>query len=246
MHLFTHASLIVLLTLLTQLGGLAWLAALIFRKRLLAFVLGYALLWAAALVMAPLFGRVPLSCTTDGPLQMRSWVFCLTNRNYMTPELRDALTDTATALNQDYPGTPLQVLDASFPFVTGFPLLPHLSHDDGEKADVALLYRRDGTYAPGFTPSPVGYFAFEPGPTHCPPVWPSLRWDLDWLQPLWPDHSLDADRTSLVLRLLARDTRITRIFIEPHLKARLGVQGGTIGFQGCRAARHDDHIHVQL
>ena len=246
MRYLAHAALITLLTLLTQLGGLAWLVALFFRKRLLAFVLGYALLWAAALVTAPLFGRVPLSCTADGPLQMRSWVFCLTNRNYMVPALRDALADTAEALNARYPGTPLQVLDAGFPFVTGFPLLPHLSHDDGQKADLAFLYRRDGVYQPGFTPSPLGYFAFEPGPTHCPPAWPSLRWDLTWLQPLWPDHSLDTDRTALALRLLTEDPRIARILIEPHLQQRLGGQNDKIRFQGCRAARHDDHIHVQL
>lgn len=246
MRFLGHATLITLLTLLTQLGGLAWALALFFRRRLLAFALGYTLLWGAALVIAPLFGRVPLSCTADGPLQMRAWVFCLANRNYMAPELRDTLADAATALNQDYPGSPLQVLDANFPFFTGFPLLPHLSHDDGEKADIAFFYRRDGAYAPGFTPSPVGYFAFEPGPTDCPPVRLSLRWDLGWLQPLWPAHGLDTDRTALVLRLLAGDARIKRIFIEPHLKARLRVQGATIGFQGCRAARHDDHIHVQL
>jgi hypothetical protein len=27
---------------------------------------------------------------------------------------------------------------------------------------------------------------------------------------------------------------------------RLGVSSPLLGFQGCRAARHDDHIHIQI
>ena len=38
-----------------------------------------------------------------------------------------------------------------------------------------------------------------------------------------------------------------KILLEPHLAHRLGVEGRpNIRFQGCRAARHDDHIHVQI
>jgi hypothetical protein len=40
--------------------------------------------------------------------------------------------------------------------------------------------------------------------------------------------------------------RAERIFIEPYLAARLGVSTPLIGFQGCRGARHDDHIHFQV
>jgi hypothetical protein len=39
---------------------------------------------------------------------------------------------------------------------------------------------------------------------------------------------------------------VERVFIEPYLAARLGVASPVLGFQGCRAARHDDHIHVQI
>ncbi len=39
---------------------------------------------------------------------------------------------------------------------------------------------------------------------------------------------------------------VEKIFVEPHLAERLGVQADTIRFQGCRAARHDDHIHMQV
>ena len=39
---------------------------------------------------------------------------------------------------------------------------------------------------------------------------------------------------------------LTRIFLEPHLVKKWGITGGVVGFQGCNAARHDDHIHLQL
>nr|WP_261337459.1 hypothetical protein [Rhizobium leguminosarum] len=39
---------------------------------------------------------------------------------------------------------------------------------------------------------------------------------------------------------------LQKIFIEPHLKNALGIADSHIRFQGCRAARHDDHIHIQV
>jgi hypothetical protein len=39
---------------------------------------------------------------------------------------------------------------------------------------------------------------------------------------------------------------LQKIFIEPHLKNALGITDGHVRFQGCRAARHDDHVHIQV
>ena len=134
-----------------------------------------------------------------------------------------------------------------FPFLSGFPLLPHLSHDDGKKADIALFYRNArGAYLPGRTRSPIGYFAFEQGPTECESRPMSLRWDLDALQPIWADWTLDESRTRHALELLSSDPRIDRLFLEPHLKDRMDITSSKVRFQGCRAARHDDHIHIQV
>lgn len=143
-------------------------------------------------------------------------------------------------------GTPTLILDAGFPFIDGLPLLPHLSHADGEAADIAFYYRNGGAYLPGATPSPIGYFAFEAGPTDCPLKWPTLRWDFPWLQGLWPAWELDEPRMRSVLRSLAADPRVGKVLLEPHLEARLGVRSAKIRFQACAAARHDDHIHIQL
>lgn len=49
-----------------------------------------------------------------------------------------------------------------------------------------------------------------------------------------------------MLNWLAADPRVGRIFVEPHLRESLGLASEKFGFQGCRAARHDDHVHFQL
>jgi len=36
------------------------------------------------------------------------------------------------------------------------------------------------------------------------------------------------------------------MLLEPPLARRLGVADTRLRFQGCRAARHDDHIHIQF
>lgn len=247
MRFILHLGAFVALTALTQIGGIAWVASLRFRSRIFAFLASYAILSALAWNLAPLLGRVPMGCGGDNPLQMQSWVYCLANRNYVVPDLAKAAEDLAIHMDQLHPGTITLALDGNFPFIAGFPLLPHLSHDDGRKLDLAFYYMdRQGDYLPGATRSPAGYFAFEDGPTHCPPQRLSLRWDLDWLQPLWPDHKAEPVRMAAMLDWLAHDQRIGRVFIEPHLLETLGATSEKFGFQGCRAARHDDHVHIQL
>jgi hypothetical protein len=177
-----HLALVILLTVLTQLGGLAWLAAMRFRRRLLAFLLAYAALWAAAHALSP---REALPCFGE-PLRMQSALYCVLNRHYVAPELASVAQDAAARLATTHPGTITLALDGSFPFLNGMPLIPHLSHDDGEKLDFAFHYTDPtGTYLPGKTRSPLGYFAFEMTPPEvCPAKTLTLRWNLGWLQPL--------------------------------------------------------------
>ncbi len=115
-----HGMIVLFLTALTQIGGLAWLLALFFRRRVLAFVAAYVALAGAALLIAPQFGRVAVTCWRDGPLQVQSWSYCLANRTYLAPELLSALEDAAEDVAAQYPGTVTQLLDAGFPFGNGF------------------------------------------------------------------------------------------------------------------------------
>ena len=241
-----HLIFTIFLTLLTQLGGLAWLFALCFRRRIFVFAVTYAALSIGALMVAPMFGREPISCISENTFRMKSALYCALNRQYVTPELEAVLQDFSTALEHEFPETTTLVLDANFPFISGFPLLPHLSHNDGRKVDLAFFYSDNGEFLPDVTRSPLGYFAFEDGPTNCPDRSLSLRWDFSWLQGVWPVYQLEPKRMKMALTLLSADERVRKVFIEPHLASRFQVQSSKIRFQGCRAARHDDHIHLQL
>lgn len=139
MRLLGHTLIVGMLTILTQLGGLAWLGALGFRRRLLAFVLLYAVIWVGAVQLAPLGGRQALPCFGE-PLQMQSPFYCVTLRHFVKPELADLAGDVAARVEAEFPGTLTLALDGGFPFFDGFPLLPHLSHSDGEKLDFAFYY----------------------------------------------------------------------------------------------------------
>ena len=59
-------------------------------------------------------------------------------------------------------------------------------------------------------------------------------------------YALEPLRLRAALELLARDSRVTRVFLEPHLVRRLGASSPKLRFQGCGAARHDDHIHIEI
>ena len=268
-QLALHAGAFLFLTLLTQIGGLAWLAAVIvvrwFRMRRLAYPAAFLAIYAglslAAASIAPVFGRVALPCFAGDQslLAMQSPLYCALNRHYVTEPMLDAANKLAMAIDRQFPGTLTQTLDGSFPFLDGFPLLPHLSHHDGNKLDLAFHYGdpSTGDYIRGKTRSPIGYWGFERPARDA--VLPCAdrndiltgRWDMAWFQMFNSVVVLDRPRTRAVLEWLVSEDHggragVTKVFVEPHLAASLGVEGDVLRFQGCRAARHDDHIHFQV
>ena len=245
--ILSHAFIFIVLTIISQIGGVAWLIALRFRLCLLVFVGVYAALSVSTIYIAPTLGRVPLPCWSDGPLQSQSVLYCVLNRHYVTPELKDVALDVANKIEASFPETKTLTLDGGFPYFASFPLLPHLSHHDGKKLDFAFYYQdAEGKYLPAKTPSPIGYFGFIQGSTECPANWITLRWDFNWLQPLLPSYQLDERRTEALIKIIADDPNVSKFLLEPYWKTRLNIQSDKIRFQGCRAARHDDHVHIQL
>ncbi|MCB9947245.1 MAG: hypothetical protein H6842_05370 [Rhodospirillaceae bacterium] len=233
----------------------AWRLAL----GLACFAVAYGVLSLAVVPpLARLGGRVPLQCFAGdaAPYQAVSPLFCAANRHYVAPEVRMMVEALAQGLAARYPGTVVQYLDAGLPFVDGFPLVPHLSHDDGGKIDLAYFYQDgDGAYVPGLHRWPIGYWAFEqplPGarlPCAGMAAGFTLRWDMGWLQPLLPAHPVDTPRMVAMLAwLLNQGTAagVRTVLLEPHLADRWQVGGAALRFQGCRAARHDDHVHVSV
>ncbi|MDX2282794.1 MAG: hypothetical protein NW241_01470 [Bacteroidia bacterium] len=264
--------LILALTVLTQTGGLVYLASWPLRiwpgKRirmplarrvwnLTAFLLLY-LLTSLLIVplAAPLAGRVPLPILERGhvePLRAYTW---LCNRHYVRPVLRDAVLGVAARLNNQYPGTQLYYLDAGFPFFDGFPLLPHLRHDDGRKLDLAFCYLdvRTGRPAAG-SPALLGYGVCEEprtGETHTARACAEAgHWQyslLGRMLPAWRKQAFqfDPERTAALVSHFAAHPDIGKIFLEPHLRTRMRLSSDKVRFHGCRAVRHDDHLHVQL
>ena len=252
--------LVLLLTAVTQIGGVAlllcipafaWAGRRLGDRRPLSWIAAcvgiYALAYLGASVatipLAGALGRAPLACGLTGEASYgpRTIWTCLLNRHYATLPSRRALQKVSAGLKE--PG--IAYLDAGFPFFDWFPMIPRLSHRDGRKIDLALVYGESRA-----TPSPIGYWDFvqpRPGdPRPCAGREGLFRWNLVWLQPLFPAAELDEPRTAELLRALIRGPNVKRIFIEPHLRRRLGVDHAKVRFQGCRAARHDDHIHVEF
>ena len=253
LRILWHGILVGLLTILTQIGGVAWLVALLLARRRSVLVFGvifaviYGATTLAARSAAPIFGRVALPCAAaQGVPGAFSWVYCAMNRVYVTPDMADILTGLAGYLDDRHPDARVKVLDAGFPFIDGFLMVPHLSHKDGRQVDLALWYQG------GAVRSPFGYWAFEtplPGASlPCAGVTGvTMRWDMAWVQPMISDAPLDTRATAAAVRWLAEALPAGgKLFLEPHLVERLSASGAKVRFQGCRAARHDDHIHIQL
>ena len=178
------------------------------------------------------------------------------NRNYVTPELKTALFEVAGEMNRKYPGTVINYLDANFPFINGFSLLPHLSHNDGKKLDISFCYSDNKTgMQTNECPSFIGYGICEEPTKKEQQMFAICKakgyWQYDLLRSVTPQNNkanflFDADRTKMLIQLFANRNSVEKIFVEPHLKIRMKLNNDKIRFQGCHAVRHDDHIHIQV
>lgn len=261
MKITAHFLLVVLLTVLTQVGGVIYLLSLLVArfirkqwrfKQFSLFVTSYGL--ATFLIVPPLasfFGREPVSHAANiAPTNYLTVVF---NRNYVKPAMNTVLLSTAKSLEAT--DIELRYLDASFPFINGFPLLPHLSHNDGEKIDLSFVYETQEQKITTQQKSRSGYGAFtEPTADEFNQIEKCVKsgyWQYGFTQYFTlgriNQHLIFSNSgTRLVVEKLLEQRAVSKIFIEPHLKTRLGLTSNRVRYHGCRAVRHDDHIHVQL
>ena len=261
-----------LLTVFTQIGGLVYLISISlhilinktvdnkYYRQITKAVVFMALYCLTTFLIVPplarLSGRVPLPFSQINHLKPLNRLTCLFNRNYVRPQLKQAAFAVAAEMNDKYPGSTLNYLDASFPFINGFPLMPHLSHNDGKKLDLAFFYIDNKTnLETDKAPSPIGYgISEEPRAGEINTTQACLikgYWQYSFLTKMVPqgnkvNFTFDSLRTKALVTLFASQNVINKIFIEPHLKNRLGIKTPKLRFHGCRAVRHDDHIHVQL
>jgi hypothetical protein len=262
LRLLFHILLILLLTILTQIGGVIYLLSILFikksifkyrLKRMLLFS-GLYLLSTFLIVpyLAPFFGRQKIE--NNYRIQNQSFFTILCNRNYVTPELHEMLVDTSLHLNKWFPNTQLVYLDANFPFFDGFPLLPHLSHNDGKKIDLSFVYNDANGEPTNEKPSNTGYGVFENprlGEINQTQICKDNGgWQYDFPKYLTlgstDELTVNTDQTKKLIQLVAQHPKVKKIFLEPHLKKRWQLNSNKIRFHGCKAVRHDDHIHVEL
>lgn len=261
----------IFLTVLTQVGGLIYLLSFsthnyidkrIKRKALRVatkFSVFLTLYLISTLAIVPIiakpFGRVSMPIRQTDNLRPLNLLTCLLNRHYVRPELKETAIDVSRKMNEKYPGSIVNYLEANFPFFDGFPLIPHLSHNDGKKLDLAFMYLDKSGKQTKEAPSFIGYGINEEPralekdmPEYC-----SERgyWQYGFLSSIMPqgnkeDFTFDSNRTKYMVQLFASNPSIGKIFIEPHLKTRLKLTSEKVRFHGCQAVRHDDHLHVQL
>lgn len=255
---------IVMLTIVSEVGGGIYLVTLILsiflgkkfgKYKYLFSLTTFGTLWIISFLwfvpfLAEKYNRVPLPvyASANAPLRPVSIIFPVLFRNYVSPTLKKELIRTALIIHKKY-GRNIVYLDACFPLGKKVPLLPHLSHDDGQKVDLAFFYKNKENDLPAPPPSPIGYWVYSPPLSGefqpCKKTKSFLRWDMNFMQSFSKNAILDTEQTANILVELLESKTVHKIFLEPHLKQRLQINDSRIRFQGCNAARHDDHLHVQ-
>lgn len=237
---------------MTQVGGIIWLLSIVVSQRLkkkkrLVFPIIY-LIFNLIIIppVAKVFGREPLP-TFGQNVKPRNWVYPLMFRNYVNPNLKTLLINTSNETNLT-----ITYLDANFPFADGFPLLPHLSHNDGNKIDLSFYYLDESGISTNKKPSISGYGAFVMNKNETSEVCKENEyWQYDYPKYLTfgTINKLEFDKikTRQLLAALLSQSKTEKIFIEPYLKISMSLSNESkIRFHGCKAVRHDDHIHLQI
>ncbi len=266
---------VILLTVLTQIGGLIYLLCMpvfrllnekfgrqILRMLLRISVFGVVYGVATFVVVPPLaihFGRVPMPYNNDSS-RIQPWNFgtILLNRHYVLPNLKAVTEGVAEKLEKTNSGAVITYLDCGFPFFDGFRLYPHLSHNDGRKIDISFFYLDAATKkVTNERPSWLGYGVCEE-PRSGEEDRPSFCkdkgfWQYNFMRRfIIPQgekvhFTLDERRTRELMRLFLADNRVQLLLIEPHLEKRLGFTNTQkVRTPPCESVRHDDHIHVAI
>lgn len=255
--------LFVLLTALTQIGGLVYLISLIlcrywtfsfrYKKWAVFITLYVTTTFVIVPFVAPLLGREHIK--HEMGIRPTNYFTVLLNRNYVHPRLNDLLQHTSKALKKQNSTIEIRYLDANFPFFDSFPLLPHLSHNDGKKIDISLIYENKNGSISNAKKSFSGYGAFE-NPEKEEHDQINLCKSRGYFQYDFPkyltfgqwnkDLKFSERGTKQFIEALLRHEHLGKLFIEPHLKKRMGLTDSRIRYHGCKAVRHDDHIHIQL
>jgi hypothetical protein len=248
------------LTTLTQIGGIVYLLSIVIstkwnkKLKFKTLIIFTSLYFFSTLLIIPLispvFGREKVKHTDK--IKPTNYMTVLLNRNYVSPKLNDLLSKTGKKLN----GTNIEIhyLDANFPFIDKFPLLPHLGHDDGKKIDISLVYETENGIIINKQKSISGYGVFEtPKPNEYDQIKKCLKKNFLYDFPKYLTFGeinknlvFSEKGTKKLIENILKSRDLEKVFMEPHLKNRINLKNNKIRFHGCRAVRHDDHVHIEL
>ncbi|NOZ90180.1 MAG: hypothetical protein GXO60_02720 [Epsilonproteobacteria bacterium] len=259
MKLLFNFLIFTILTLLTQIGGVIFLLSLwisrlckkefIFKSLFIFLALYLVATFFIVPFVAPIFNRIPVS----DKLEPTSYLTILLNRNYVNLKLNRVLIKTQKYLSNT--NIKVKYLDASFPFIDGFPLLPHLSHNDGKKIDISFIYQNKNEVITNQKKSISGYGVFVPikkgeyNQTKYCKAKGYFQYDYPKYLTLGKINSeliFSEKGTKKLIDAILKNREIGKLFIEPNLKKRLKLRNKRVKNHGCHAVRHDDHIHIQL
>ncbi len=247
----------IFLTIITQIGGIIYLISLVVVKKLKCkkWIVFFSFYFVCSLfiipLIAPIFGREKVMHSDK--IKPTNYLTVLLNRNYVNPQLNELLNKTGKELT----GTSIEIhyLDANFPFINKFPLLPHLSHNDGKKIDISFIYETKQGIIINQGKSISGYGVFEkPKANEYNQINNCLKkgyfqYDYPKYLTLGKIHHellFSQKGTKILIKKFLKHKELGKLFIEPHLKTRMNLHNKKVRYQGCRAVRHDDHIHIQL
>ncbi|MFD0962760.1 hypothetical protein [Pseudofulvibacter geojedonensis] len=256
-----HFFLFILLTLLTQVGGIVYILNLIvlhklklnFKfKKITSFLVLYILFtFIIVPITAPLFGREPIIHSKK--IQPVNYFTVIFNRNYVKPKINSLLLNVEKELA--HTNIHINYLDANFPFINAFPLLPHLSHNDGKKLDISFVYEDSKGVISSKQKSFSGYGVFEKptknelNQTEYCKAKGYIQYDFTKYLKLGHINKhlkFSKKGTKKLVKAIIDNQNIEKVFIEPHIKQRLQINSSKIRYHGCKAVRHDDHIHIQM
>lgn len=251
----------IFLTAITQIGGLVYLISLLiskkwkkklkFKTRIIFTSIYLVSTFLIVPLIAPFFGREKVKHSKK--IKPTNYMTVLLNRNYVKPKLNELLSITEKKITREK--IEIHYLDANFPFINKFPLLPHLSHNDGNKIDLSLVYETKNGIITNRQKSISGYgFFVKPKTTEYNQIEKCLKngyFQYDYpkyltLGKINSELVFSEKGTKKLIEKILENKDLGKLFIEPHLKNRMNLKNNKIRYHGCRAVRHDDHIHIQL
>jgi len=165
-YILFYVLIFIFLTALSQIGGIVFLLSLAISKIVKRNFTGKTLAIFIPVYVVFTFLVIPFSASKFGRTKVSyatpvNYGTVLLNRNYLKPEINTVLRRLDETLKEENSNFNIYFLDANFPFFDGFPLLPHLSHNDGKKLDISLVYETQDGEISNKQKSVSGYGVFE-------------------------------------------------------------------------------------